>query len=160
MVIDTLILEADINKINGSCPPFDYSGPSCTEFIDKSIYHSNNLYFQDINTKRNDDFYTRANGNVQWILLISTSSNRYKGLSVVNFSFQPYPNTEMQLIDTLPIDIDKTTYQNMAHLQTTLDTSIHKSIYTNQWWAKDIGLIKFNTSDGNEWELKSYELKK
>jgi len=159
-VLDTLSLEADILKTNGSCPPFDYFGPSCTKFYGKRLFHRNKKYFNSIDTQFNGQFYIRVEGNIHWITLVSTSNSKYRGLEVVNFSFKPYPNTEMQLIDTFPIVFNKTSYDNVAHLQTTLDTSIRKFIYTNQWWSKDIGLIKFSTSDGLEWELKNYQIKK
>jgi len=159
-VLDTQNLFSDFNKTNGNCPPFNHSGPPCSEFIRKDLQHSNYSIFPRLNSTFTAGFTFFNSFIYPNVLTGSTGSGKYQGLNILNFSFTPHSNTEMQLTDTNSIVVNKITYYNVAHLQTTLDTSIRKFIYTNQWWSKDIGLIKFNTSDGNEWELKSYELKK
>jgi len=160
LVLDTLSVEELFLKENGNCPPFNVSGPPCTEFASKKFLHSNLKYLSGKNEVYGDLFSINMDGATNFIMKGSNPRGKYYGINLLNFSLIPYPNAEMQLVDNNPITINNLVYNNIAHLQTTLDTSIHKSIYTNQWWSKDIGLIKFTTSDGLEWELKSYELKK
>lgn len=156
--LDTVLVLRDLQGQYGTC---EYVGPSCSKWYGleashsySKIYTPHSTYSKYIETLHTDISQTD-------IISFSSPYGVYTGYD--RCAFQTLGYGTLNLVDTQSIVIENRKYYNTAHLKTRTDTTnpIHiGKLITNQYWVKDVGLVKYTVLGGDYWTLKKYEIQK
>lgn len=136
-------------------------GPSCSKWYSVELSHTySDIYKPGYN---NSPYFEELHADIshQEVIEFRGPHSEYTGYE--RCSFLASRSGTLNLVDTQSIVIGNQKYYNTAHLKTTTDTTkqIHiGKLITNQYWVKDVGLVKYTVLGGDYWTLKKYEIQK
>ncbi|MBS3915189.1 MAG: hypothetical protein KG003_11870 [Bacteroidetes bacterium] len=149
-----------------------YNGSGCTDKLEPGLdfcegtwrvkfSHTNELEFPHSNLSNITEIIIGFGPpNYEWFLDFNTQTSAYTSgdgkYSLNRNDFRIY-----RLMDTLDINIAGKIYKNVRHVgcsDSVIISDFLKNTITQTWWAKDIGLIKYELNSGVSWELMDFKV--